>query len=329
MSYLIHNFAALTGTGLIKGAVYGLVALGYTLVYGVLRLINFAHSEVFMWGSFAAVWALTAVGAGPNPSPLQIALLLLIALAAAMAVSGGVALVVERLAYRRLIRLKAPPLIALISAIGMSFVLGEIMGLRDKIVGWVGLGASLHAYVAGARDNTRFANPLQSKILFNLGDYGVSNIDLVVLASALVMMVALDQFIRRARLGRGIRAVAQDSDAAALMGVDKNRVIQITFLLGGLMAGAAALLYLMRFGVTRWNAGFLLGVKAFTAAVLGGIGNVRGALLGGFVLGLAENYGSAIVGSQWQDVVAFLLLIVILLFRPTGLLGESLGRTRA
>ena len=123
--------------------------------------------------------------------------------------------------------------------------------------------------------------------------------------------------------------MAQDADSAALMGVNKNRVVEITFLLGGIMAGAAAMLYLMRFGVTRWNAGFLLGVKAFTAAVLGGIGNVRGALIGGFVLGLAENYGSALVGSQWRDVVAFLLLVLILLFRPTGLLGESLGRTRA
>jgi branched-chain amino acid transport system permease protein len=113
------------------------------------------------------------------------------------------------------------------------------------------------------------------------------------------------------------------------MGVNRNRIIRATFLVGGIMAGAAALLYLMRFGVTRWNAGFLLGVKAFTAAVLGGIGNVRGALLGGFVLGLAENYGSALIGSEWRDVVAFLLLVVILLFRPTGLLGESLGRARA
>jgi branched-chain amino acid transport system permease protein len=143
------------------------------------------------------------------------------------------------------------------------------------------------------------------------------------------MMVALDQFIRRTRTGRGIRAVAQDAEAASLMGVNRDRVIRATFFVGGVMAGAAALLYLMRFGVTRWNAGFLLGVKAFTAAVLGGIGNVRGALLGGFVLGLAENYGSALVGSEWRDVVAFLLLVVILLFRPTGLLGESLGRARA
>jgi branched-chain amino acid transport system permease protein len=143
------------------------------------------------------------------------------------------------------------------------------------------------------------------------------------------MMVLLDQFISRSRLGRGIRAVAQDADAAALMGVNKDRVVQITFLLGGIMAGGAAMLYLMKFGVTRWNAGFILGVKAFTAAVLGGIGNVRGALVGGFVLGLAENYGSALIGSQWKDVVAFLLLVLILLFRPTGLLGESLGRSRA
>jgi branched-chain amino acid transport system permease protein len=165
--------------------------------------------------------------------------------------------------------------------------------------------------------------------MFNVGNYPVSNVDVVVLVSALVMMLVLDQFIRRSRLGRGIRAVAQDQEAAALMGINKDRIVQITFLVGGIMAGAAALLYLMKFGVTRWNQGFLLGVKAFTAAVLGGIGNLRGALLGGFVLGLAENYGSALIGTEWKDVVAFLLLVVILLFRPTGLLGESLGRSRA
>ena len=307
MSFLLNNFVELTFTALVLGAVYALVALGYTLVYGVLRLINFAHSEVWMWGSFAAVWVMTAVGASSGHGLLATIGLLLLALAAAMVVSGAVALAVERVAYRRLRRVNAPPLVALISAIGASFVLGEIMGLRDKIFGWVGLRQKLDAYVAGARDNT----------------------DLLIIVSALVMMVVLDQFISRSRLGRGIRAVAQDSEAAALMGVNKDRVVQITFLLGGVMAGGAALLYLMKFGVTRWNAGFILGVKAFTAAVLGGIGNVRGALIGGFVLGLAENYGSALIGTQWKDVVAFLLLVVILLFRPTGLLGESLGRARA
>ena len=329
MSFLINNLLELTVTGLVLGAVYGLVALGYTLVYGVLRLINFAHSEVWMWGSFAAVWMLTAIGAGENPGVAATIGLLLAALVAAMVVSGVVALTVERVAYRRLRRVNAPPLVALISAIGASFVLGEIIGLRDKIVGWVGLRDNLDAYVRGARDNTRLANPLDTRPLVTIGDYGITNVDVIILVSALAMMIVLDQFISRSRLGRGIRAVAQDADSAALMGVNKNRVVEITFLLGGVMAGGAAMLYLMRFGVTRWNAGFVLGVKAFTAAVLGGIGNVRGALIGGFVLGLAENYGSALVGSQWRDVVAFLLLVLILLFRPTGLLGESLGRSRA
>jgi len=329
MSFLLHNFVALTFTALVLGAVYGLVALGYTLVYGVLRLINFAHSEVWMWGSFAAVWVMIAVGGGSGKGLTVTIGLLVLAGAAAMIVSGGVALAVERVAYRRLRRVNAPPLIALISAIGASFVLGEIMGLRDQVVGWFGLRDPLNAYVRGARDNTRFANPVESHELLRIGGYGVTNIDIIIIISALLMMVVLDQFIARSRLGRGIRAVAQDSEAAALMGINKDRVVQITFLLGGIMAGGAALLYLMKFGVTRWNAGFILGVKAFTAAVLGGIGNVRGALIGGFVLGLAENYGSALIGTQWKDVVAFLLLVVILLFRPTGLLGESLGRARA
>lgn len=329
MSFLIDNFVELTVTGLVLGAVYGLVALGYTLVYGVLQLINFAHSEVWMFGSFAAVWVTVAIGLAPGSAlPLVIGVLLL-ALLAAMAVSGGVALLLERVAYRRLIRLDAPKLVALISAIGASFALAEFMGLRDRIADFFGLRDTLDPYVRSARDNTRFQNPLETEGVFTVGGYTVSNVDIIIIVSAILMMVALDQFIRRTRTGRGIRAVAQDSEAAALMGVNRNRIIRATFLVGGIMAGAAALLYLMRFGVTRWNAGFLLGVKAFTAAVLGGIGNVRGALLGGFVLGLAENYGSALIGSEWRDVVAFLLLVVILLFRPTGLLGESLGRARA
>ncbi len=329
MSFLLNNFVELTVTGLVLGAVYGLVALGYTLVYGVLQLINFAHSEVWMFGSFAAVWVTVALGVAPGSAlPIVIGVLLL-ALLAAMAVSGGIALLLERVAYRRLIRVDAPRLVALISAIGASFALAEIMGLRDRIADWFGLRDTLDPYVRSARDNTRFQNPLETEGVFTVGGYTVSNVDIIIIVSAILMMVALDQFIRRTRTGRGIRAVAQDSEAAALMGVNRQRIIRATFFVGGVMAGAAALLYLMRFGVTRWNAGFILGVKAFTAAVLGGIGNVRGALLGGFILGLAENYGSALVGSEWRDVVAFLLLVVILLFRPTGLLGESLGRARA
>ena len=222
-----------------------------------------------------------------------------------------------------------PPLVSLISAIGMSFVLSEVMGLRDRIASWVGLRQPLAPYVEKARENVGFVNPLPSVTLFTVSGFQVRSTQVIVLVAAVVMMVGLDQFVRRSRLGRGVRAVSQDPEAAALMGVDKNRVIQLTFLLGGLMAGAAAVLYLMHIGVTKFNVGFILGIKAFTAAVLGGIGNIRGALLGGLVLGLAENYGSNVFGSNWKDVVSFLLLVLVLLFRPTGILGESLGKARA
>lgn len=328
MEFLIQNFWSLTITGLAFGAVYSMVALGYTLVYGVLRLINFAHSEVWMWGSFAAVWVLTALKAGQS-SGLGTLGYLLIAVVAAMAVSGLVALALEYVAYRPLRKRNSPPLIALISAIGASFVLSELIGLRDKLFVLTGTDVQFAEYVGRPRENAVMPKILNSEPLFTVFDHEVTNIELIILTSSLVMMVLLDQFVGRSRLGRGIRAVAQDPEAAALMGVNRDRVIRITFLVGGLMAGFAAVLYLLKIESTRYNAGFILGVKAFTAAVLGGIGNLRGALLGGFVLGVAENYGSALIGTQWKDVVSFLLLVVILLFRPTGLLGESLGRARA
>ncbi|MGI8701002.1 MAG: branched-chain amino acid ABC transporter permease [Nocardioidaceae bacterium] len=329
MDFLFHHFFELTITGLALGSVYALVALGYTMVYGVLQLINFAHSEVFMFGTFAVVWTLYFLGGTPSSSPAAVVGMLAVALVVAMAVSGGIALLLERVAYRPILARGAPKLVALISAIGASFVLAESMGLRDKITGFVGLDDNLQRYVERARDNIGFPVDINPQKVFTLGDYDVRNIDILVIVSALVMMIALDQFVRRSRLGRGIRAVAQDPEAAALMGVNSVRVVQLTFFLGGLMAGAAATLYMIRIGATRFDAGFILGVKAFTAAVMGGIGNLRGALLGGLVLGVAENYGSAIIGTEWKDVVAFVLLVVILLFRPTGLLGESLGKARA
>jgi branched-chain amino acid transport system permease protein len=328
MDLLLSNFWAYTIGGLSFGAIYALIALGYTLVYGVLRLINFAHSEVFMWGSFAAVWVLLALGA-KGATGLGLVGFLIIGFAAAMAVSAVVALGLEFVAYRPLRKRNSPPLIALISAIGASFVLSEAMGLRDKPFKWFGADDDLADYVGRPREASPLPLDVPTKRLFYIFDYHVSNIDLIVLGSAIVMMVVLDQFVQRSRLGRGIRAVAQDPESAALMGVNRDRVIRLTFVIGGAMAGAAAMMYLLKIGVTRYNAGFLLGVKAFTAAVLGGIGNLRGALLGGFVLGVAESYGSALFGSNWKDVVAFTLLVVILLFRPTGLLGESLGKARA
>jgi len=326
---LTHHFFELTITGLALGSVYALVALGYTMVYGVLRLINFAHSEVFLYGTFATLWVTYFMGATPNSSTGAVIGMLAVALVLSMAVSGGVALLLEKFAYRPLIKRNAPQLIALISAIGASFFLSEAMGLRDRITGFIGLDDNLSRYVASARDTRSIAFDMPRRNLFAIGDYQVNTTDLLVILSALLMMLAVDQFIRRSRLGRGVRAVAQDPESAALMGVNSVRVVQLTFFLGGIMAGAAATLYMIRIGATKFDAGFILGVKAFTAAVMGGIGNLRGALLGGLVLGVAENYGSAIFGTQWKDVVAFVLLVVILLFRPTGLLGESLGKARA
>jgi branched-chain amino acid transport system permease protein len=329
-AFLFNNIFELTITGLALGAIYALVALGYTMVYGVLQLINFAHSEVFMFGTFAVAWVVffihgstsTAQGLGSTLGILALALV------AAMALSGAIALLVERVAYRPLIRRGAPKLIILISAIGASFSLAELMGLRDKIAGWFGLEDTLSTYVSQARNIYSSPITINPRGLFTIGNYKVTDVDVLVICSAVLMMFALDQFVRRTRLGRGIRAVAQDPESAALMGVNATRIIQATFLIGGLMAGAAATLYMIRIGSTRQNAGFILGVKAFTAAVMGGIGNLRGALVGGLVLGVAENWGSAVFGTQWKDVVAFVLLILILLVRPTGILGESLGKAR-
>jgi branched-chain amino acid transport system permease protein len=326
---LFDHFFEYTITGLANGSVYALVALGYTLVYGVLQLINFAHSEVFMYGTFATLWVTYALGGTIDSSGKAIIGMLLASLVVAMVVSGGVALLLERFAYRPLIKRSSPKLITLISAIGASFMLSEAMGLRDEIAKFLGLDDNLARYVTQARDTRSLPFYMPVRNLFPIGDYQVNTTDLLVIGSALIMMIVLDQFIRRSRLGRGVRAVAQDPESAALMGVNSTRVVQLTFLMGGVAAGAAAVLYMVRIGATVFDVGFILGVKAFTAAVMGGIGNLRGALLGGLVLGVAENWGSAIFGSQWKDVVAFVLLVVILLFRPTGLLGESLGKARA
>ena len=328
-----NNFLDFTIGGLVFGAIYALIALGYTMVYGVLQLINFAHSEVFMYGTFAVAWTFVFLhGTGDASWSLTQAIpTLLVALVAAMLLSAAIALLLERVAYRPLIKKNAPKLIALISAIGASFALAEAMGLRDRFAGWLNLDDNLADYVSPGKARDVYSNPvsIQPQGLFKIGGYTVTDVDLVIILAALAMMIVLDQLVRRTRFGRGIRAVAQDPEAAALMGVNSTRVVQLTFLIGGLMAGAAATLYMMKIGSTRQNAGFILGVKAFTAAVMGGIGNLRGALLGGLLLGVMENWGSAVFGSEWKDVVAFILLVLILLVRPSGILGEALGKARA
>lgn len=308
---LFGNLGQHTIDGLAKGAIFALVALGYTLVYGVLRLINFAHSEIWMVGTFAIFGFWTMVGATDNP-PLGTAIMLLLGglLVGAFA-SGGTALLVERTAYRRLRLKNAPPLNFLITAIAISLVLQEVFGL------WQG------RLVVGMPEL------IKRVPVFTIGNAEINNIQIIILVSALVMMLGLDRFVNGTRYGRGIRAVAQNPDSAALMGVNKDRVIMLVFVLGGIMAGAAALLWDMRYQITKFDIGFVLGLKAFTAAVLGGIGNLRGALLGGLLLGVIEVYGATLTQSTWEDVFAFVVLVAVLLFRPTGLLGESLGKARA
>ncbi|HEU4422552.1 MAG TPA: branched-chain amino acid ABC transporter permease [Pilimelia sp.] len=311
-----------TVDGLSKGAIYALIALGYTLVYGVLKLINFAHSEVFMVGTFAVLGIWNLLGVTDNP-PLAMAIFyLLIGLVVAAAASGGTALAVERIAYRRLRRRNAPPLIFLITAIGVSLVLMEAFAL------WLGGFANGEGFVE-RRLVMGMPEVIKQAPVITIGNTQITNVQIIIVVSAVVMMFGLDQFINRTRYGRGVRAVAQSPDTAALMGVNKDRVIMLIFVLGGVMAGAAALLWDMRFGITKFDIGFVLGLKAFTAAVLGGIGNLRGALLGGLLLGVVEVYSATLTTSSWEDVAAFVVLVVVLMFRPTGLLGESLGRARA
>ncbi len=325
LSGLRTGFWQLTIDGLSWGAIYALVAVGYTLVFGVLRLINFAHSEIFMLGMFGAYFSLDMIlGFAPSGNAYKLGIVMTVfylgvAMLFAMAVSGSAAVGLELVAYRPLRRRHARPLTFLITAIGMSFVLQEFVHfiLPRLLRGYGGSNAQQPIIL------------VVPKTQFKVFGATVSNVTLVIVVAACVLAVLTDLAINRTKFGRGIRAVAQDPTTATLMGVSRERIIMTTFLIGGLLAGAAALLYTLKVpqGII-YSGGFLLGIKAFSAAVLGGIGNLRGALLGGLLLGVMENYGQAFFGTQWRDVVAFVLLVLVLLLRPTGILGESLGKAR-
>ncbi|XVQ13887.1 branched-chain amino acid ABC transporter permease [Spirillospora sp. CA-255316] len=314
------TFWPYTIDGLALGAIYALVALGYTMVYGVLRLINFAHAEIWMVGTFAALGTVQLMGVSSVGGFALIGVVAVMAVVAA-AVSGGSAMLLEVVAYRPLRKKGASRLAALISAIGASIFLQQLF-------------ATVIIPVVFGKSEAQGKLPVdqhfvQRSDVIDIGPIVISNDKLIVFLGAVLMMIALDQFVNRTKLGRGIRSTAQDPETAVLMGVNIDRVVSATFLVGGAMAGVAAALYFLRFEQAWYFAGFLLGIKAFTAAVLGGIGNIRGALVGGFALGLFEMYGSSIFGSQWRDVVAFSVLILVLMFRPTGILGESLQQARA
>src|SRR5690606_30415502 len=259
-------------------------------------LINFAHSEVFMVGTYAVLVTWTLMGVQALPPLGSAILILLIGLIVAAAASGGVALGIERIAYRPLRRKNAPPLIFLITAIGLSLVLVEIFGIiLPKL-----LGTALPSVFGRARPNALGLPPIiEQKVVFTIGNTSVNNIQIIIVLSALAMMFGLDLFINRTRYGRGVRAVAQNPETAALMGVNQDRVIMLIFVLGGIMAGAAALLWGLRIGITSNVVGFVRGLTAFTAAVLGGIGSLRGALLGGLLLGVVEVYAATLTSSAW------------------------------
>ncbi len=323
-SNFVSQFWPSTINGLVLGSIYALVALGYTLVYGVLRLINFANSEVFMLAAFGSFLAVRILGLDVADDPVRtggalvgvLALCLLIS----VAIGGITAVIVERVAYRPLRKRNAPRLVFLISAIGASFAISEAVGewgipfIENK-----------------KRDEYGLTKFFRRDKLFELFGADVYDSNVVVIAGAALMAVILVLFVSKSRVGRGIRAVAQDAETAQLMGVNVDRIILITFLVGGIMAGGAAFLYELHTPYARYDVGFSIGVKAFTAAVLGGIGNVKGALLGGILLGLIEVWGTSMFGSDQNvgTIGAFVTLVLVLMFRPSGLLGESLGRSKA
>jgi branched-chain amino acid transport system permease protein len=300
----VAQFVQQLVNGVTLGSVYALIALGYTMVYGIIQLINFAHGEIFMIGGFAGLSAYTYV-LGPMhlQKPVWIALPLVLALS--MGVTGAMGVLLERIAYRPL--RYASRLAPLITALGASIF------LQNAIFLWY----------PGGKDRITFPR------LFPVGSVGVAGarIDylwLFMLVVALGLMIGLTAFVRRTRLGKAMRATAEDKDAALLMGIDINRTIALTFLVGSVLAAAAGVMFGMYTGRVFFFDGFKAGLKAFTAAVLGGIGNIGGAVLGGFVIGVVEALTEGYVprGGSWRDVVVFMILVLILIFRPTGLLGE-------
>jgi branched-chain amino acid transport system permease protein len=313
-SILVDQFASLTFDGISLGFIYVLIALGYTMVYGVLRLINFANSEVFMIGTFTTILVSTTLFNHTISSNTLTGVKLYYTLAAmlvgSMIVSGLVSVLIEIVAYRRLRSRTTNRLTPLISAIGISIVMAE--GIRILT------------------SSAPMGSPrlLEKTILATVwgGDIRLDNV--LVIVSGIILLVTLDLFVNKTRLGKGIRAVSMDYDTSRLMGINLNKVISTTFLVGGLGTGAAAFFYITVYEVTRFSIGFELGLAAFTAAVLGGIGNIRGAFAGGIALGLIEMYSSAVFGTQWKSIVAFVVLVIVLLFKPSGVFGESLQQAR-
>jgi branched-chain amino acid transport system permease protein len=299
--------------GVTLGGMYALIALGYTLVYGIMLMINFAHSEMFMAGAYVGLFTLTGltnpklVGSGAvaflTKNGIGLVLLFTIVFLVAGIAVGLLGVVIERTAYRPL--RNAPRLAPLISAIGVSIF------LQNAVLLWVDSKALPFPQVFPVID------------LKIYGNASISTLQIFILVSVVLILIVLDTFVGKTRIGKAMRATSQDRDAAGLMGVNINTVIALAFFIGPALGAVAGIFNGMYYGTVNWNMGFLPGIKSFTAAVIGGIGNLRGAMLGGFVLGIIESLAAGFLSTGYKDVVAFVILILVLIFRPGGLLGES------
>jgi branched-chain amino acid transport system permease protein len=301
MPELYHYLQQLVN-GLTVGSTYALIAIGYTMVYGIIGMINFAHGEVYMIGSYVAfivIAGLTMLGLTSLP------VVIIAAFAASIIVASAYGYAIERVAYRPL--RGSNRLIPLISAIGMSiFLQNEVLLAQDS------KDKAIPTLIPG---NIVIGSDAMSGVV-------ISYMQVLIFVVTFLVMLGLTQFISRSRLGRACRACAEDIKMANLLGINTNGIIALTFVIGATLAAVAAVLLGLQYGVINPSLGFLAGIKAFTAAVLGGIGSIPGAMLGGLVLGVAEAFGADIVGDQYKDVVAFSLLVLVLLFRPTGILGR-------
>jgi branched-chain amino acid transport system permease protein len=301
MAYFLQQLI----NGITLGSIYGLIAIGYTMVYGIIGMINFAHGDVFMLGAFIALIAILALGITAGTPVIGLLLALLVVLATAMALTAVWGWSIERVAYRPLRR--SFRLAPLITAIGMSIVLANLVQVAQ-----------------GAR-----VKPLPPIVtggykVMEQGGFAVSlsNIQILIIVTTFTLMVAFTWIITRTALGRAQRACEQDMKMAALCGVDVDRTISITFVMGAALAAVAGTMYLLYYGVIDFYIGFVAGIKAFTAAVLGGIGSLPGAMLGGLVIGLIETFWQGYFSVEWKDVAAFSILAIVLIFMPTGLLGR-------
>ncbi len=290
--------------GLSLGAMYALLALGFTLVYGILELINFAHFNVFMIGSFIGMWTLQLFGLSGQSiilAGLPLAGALIAAFAVTMVASGALGVAIERISLRPLRNVKGPA--AMITTIGVSYILFNIVLL--------GVGA----------DSKNFPNPLPD-VAWHIGEAVLRLREVLIWVIAAALMVALYLFVQKSRMGRAMRAAAQDPEAARMMGVEVDRVIVTAFFLASALAGAGGLVFGLYYNFTSFIIGFNAGLRAFTAAVLGGIGSVPGAMVGALIIGLVEAMGGQLISTEWTDVIIFSLLVLVLVFRPAGLFGR-------